>query len=331
MEGKSKYALPTNSESGTFRLLRTACQAFQKRGNQQASASEDFKVYLDEIGSPLYLIQMQGNRFNVSFYNGGAVYFHQKHIKKFIFDKNKPNRLLLAVLEDIGVKVHLAGLRALGIISTLITGPCFRLVGDTEHISEMNPHLHQLQLSLQRFSKSATDLLLGEGAFSEDIVQIHKDEMLEKLLHPNIDEEFQVLTQQILELLCVALLIVLEKQCEDQLPGGKYFSPSPEMFLQASTCPTSNIVSERDFAISKPNARTISLEATIMWIGNKPGEWLDKLPEEESAAYHEQAREMAKKIKGKAKKRRKELLQERKEIREAERLQMEEESRKKEL
>ena len=217
-------------------------------------------MYLDEIGLPLYLIQMQGNRFNVSFYNGGAVYFHQKHIKKFISDKNKPNRLLLAVLEDTGVKVHLAGLRAIGIISKLITGPYFRLVGDTEHILEMNPHLHQLQLSLQRFSKSATDLLSGEGAFSEDIVQIHKDEMLEKLSDPNIDEEFQVLTQQILELLCVVLLIVLEKQCEDQLPGGKYFSPSPEMYLQASTCPMSNIVSERGFAIfdnqmwAKPNA-----------------------------------------------------------------------------
>ena len=66
-----------------------------------------------------------------------------------------------------------------------------------------------------------------------------------------------------------------------------------------------------------------------MWIGNKPGEWLDKLPEEESAAYHEQARKMAKEIKEKAKKRRKELLQERKERWEAERLQREEESRKK--
>ena len=43
-----------------------------------------------------------------------------------------------------------------------------------------------------------------------------------------------------------------------------------------------------------------------MWIGNKPSEWLDKLPEEESAAYHEQARKMAKEIKEKAKKRTKE-------------------------
>ena len=108
LEGNSKYRSPTNRESGTFRLLRTACKAFQKRGNQQACTSEDFKVYLDEIGLPQDLIQMQSNRFNVSFYNGGAVYFHQKLIENFISDKNKPNRFLLAVLEDIGVNVHLA-------------------------------------------------------------------------------------------------------------------------------------------------------------------------------------------------------------------------------
>ena len=32
--GKSKFALPVSGESVTFRLVRTACAAFQKRGNQ---------------------------------------------------------------------------------------------------------------------------------------------------------------------------------------------------------------------------------------------------------------------------------------------------------
>ena len=36
LEGKSKYAFPTSGESGTFRLIRTSCGAFHKRGNQQA-------------------------------------------------------------------------------------------------------------------------------------------------------------------------------------------------------------------------------------------------------------------------------------------------------
>ena len=109
LDGKSKFALPVSGESGTFRLVRTACAAFQKRGNQQAGVSEDFKSYLSELDLSLFLIQLEGNRFNVGFYNGGAVYHHQQHITNFIENKHKQNRLLSAVLEDVQNKVYLAG------------------------------------------------------------------------------------------------------------------------------------------------------------------------------------------------------------------------------
>ncbi len=177
LDGKSKFALPVSGESGAFRLIRTACGAFQSRGNQQAGVSEDFNAYLSELGVQLYLIQLQGNRFNASFYNGGAVYFHQKHISDFIENKFNQNRLLSAVSEDIQNKVYLAGVRALGILSKLVTGPYFRIVGETDHILDINPYLQELQLSLQRFSKDSSPLLNGEGVLNaEDVVSIDKDD-----------------------------------------------------------------------------------------------------------------------------------------------------------
>ena len=66
------------------------------------------------------------------------------------------------------------------------------------------------------------------------------------------------------------MLLVLEKKYDDQLPGGKYSNPSLDFKTQAATVPTSNIVSERDFAMfdvllnTRPNATTIALEAIIM-------------------------------------------------------------------
>ena len=147
MEGKSKYALPSSGESGTVRLIRTACQAFQKRGNQQAGQLEDFKPYLGELDYPLKLITMEGQRFNVIFYNGGAVYYHREHVSNFINSKCKNNRLLLAVNEDLSNKVFVAGVRSLGIIPKLITGPYLRLVGKLEHMLDLNPYLLQLQQS----------------------------------------------------------------------------------------------------------------------------------------------------------------------------------------
>ena len=219
LQGKSKYAFPTSGESGIFRLIRTSCGAFQKRGNQQAGMSEDFNSYLSEIGSFLHLIPLKGNRFNVAFYNGAAVYFHTHHITEFIDNQHKPNRLLLAVSEDMQNKIYLAGIRALGIISRLITGPYFRIVGETDHILEMNLHLMQLQLSLRHFSKDASPLLDGEPAFSEETVKINKDEVYNNLLEVN-DDEFQVLAQQILEILCLVILIVLKNNARTSFQVG---------------------------------------------------------------------------------------------------------------
>ena len=107
---------------------------------------------------------------------------------------------------------------------------------------------------------------------------------------------------------------MLERQCQDQLPGGKYADPSPQLKMQASSVPTSNIISERDFAIfdnllrEKPNARVLSLEAMIMWAQNKPSDWLDGSDEQSRAQKHKNARKMADVIRQKMKQRRKEIL-----------------------
>ena len=97
---KSKFALPSANEFGAVRLIRTACSAFQKRGHQAAGQSEDFAAYLDELAVNLHLVKMEGNRFNVIFHNGAAVYFHISHFLSYIEGKHDKNRLLLAVQED---------------------------------------------------------------------------------------------------------------------------------------------------------------------------------------------------------------------------------------
>ena len=90
------------------------------------------------------------------------------------------------------------------------------------------------------------------GAFSEHVVDIQKDEIYDSLFQPQ-DGESEVLTQQILELLCLTILIVLERQCADQLPGGKYASPSKKELLQASSVPTSDIISALFYVLFKQN------------------------------------------------------------------------------
>ena len=74
------------------------------------------------------------------------------------------------------------------------------------------------------------------------------------------------------------LLIILERQAEDQLPGGKYFEPSDLSI--ASTGPSTNMASERDFAVlyllirPKRHATLLAYEALVMWQNNGALAWL---------------------------------------------------------
>ena len=75
---------------------------------------------------------------------------------------------------------------------------------------------------------------------------------------------------------------MIKSQFRDQLPGGKYFAPNNETRSDLQNCPTTNIVSERDFAqydqklTQKPTFSDIAVCGVIMFNNNKSKDWLDK-------------------------------------------------------
>ena len=86
-----------------------------------------------------------------------------------------------------------------------------------------------------------------------------RDKLYDKLFESTTDS-FDILTQQCLEVLFHAILIILERQCVDQLPGGKYWNPNDNNRSMAQNVPSTNKVSEGDFGIidllmwTRPNA-----------------------------------------------------------------------------
>jgi E1A/CREB-binding protein len=103
------------------------------------------------------------------------------------------------------------------------------------------------------------------------------------------------------------MLIILERQCKVQLPGGKYWDHEPASIDKLSTIPTTNTVSERDFAQldvlmrTKPSAFTTTFESIIMWTNNKTSDSLNSLPADEKQSILDDARwhvpDMTKKLK----------------------------------
>ena len=120
---ETKFVLPKAGESGAARLVRTAVKALHPGGCEQSGAAADFQSFLQEKERVLMLTTNKGNRFNILFYNSAALYFHYNDIREFLQSLPTKNCFLSAVLEDLEVDTHKAGVRAIGILDKFITGP----------------------------------------------------------------------------------------------------------------------------------------------------------------------------------------------------------------
>ena len=147
----------------------------------------------------------------------------------------------------------------------------------------------KLQIALWQLFENASHLLEGLPIFDEGIVPLHKLCVFDSLLQAS-DHEFDVLTQQATELICSAMLLVLENQCEDQLPGGKYWQPDQNLKTLAASVPTSKLCLKEILQSLLCSSKRDQMPPLIMWANNKPSKWLENLSESERAERFEEAR-----------------------------------------
>lgn len=215
-------------------------------------------------------------------------------------------------------KVYTSSLRALGIIDKIITGPFWRVFEKTGNILDLNPVLLNMKLNLQDLSQDASPLLEGHLVFPEE--SVHKDEIYDSLFENTNDAIFETYTQMALELAIGGMLLILERQAKDQLPGGIFYEPCETDQLRASAVPTTNTCSERDFAQLdvlmrlKPSASTTAYESIIMWTNNKTSTWLNSLSNCEKNSIINDARKSAPEIMELIKERQRSLYEKKLEI-----------------
>ena len=149
----------TKCESGTVRLIRTACKAFEKRGNEKSGCGLPFATYLHQHGitrNPL--IHFRGNRFNVVFANAARIFYLKDKMLDFLKVWGVQNQLLKAVENDLHNEHYIAGCKSLGLIDKLITGPLWRLLESSVHILDMSHHYQNLLGFFQECSIDASNL-----------------------------------------------------------------------------------------------------------------------------------------------------------------------------
>ena len=303
----------TNATSGTQRLIRTACKAFNHRGSEQAGCSAYFRSYLREKGiHKIPLAQFRGNRFNILFYDAAGIFYLKSHMEDYLKFYHGPlNRLLQAVLSDLSVPKYIAGCKALGIIDKIVTGPLWRhLAHSGVTILEMSSTYSKMHALFEEWGQDAQCVIDREkGLFDDD--QCKNDIVADKLFQPTLDD---LMVQELLQLLFKSFALTAERLLSDHLQGGDYDSVTDTVLIkETNSVPLTNVAPERDFAVldrlmsQKPNATTIALESIILYSHNKTSDWLKKKPQSEQKRLIEAACTLTEVHKANFYKRRKEI------------------------
>ncbi|XP_060570464.1 uncharacterized protein LOC132728810 [Ruditapes philippinarum] len=211
-----------SGQSGTTRLILTACKSFARRGDEKNGCYGNFKTYINSFlkennMQSVPLQPLRGNRFNILFTNAGHVYFLQNEMKDFLLKTPKSNALLSSVLFDLKEPFFLAGCKALGLISKIITTPLWHVIESKEiTMSQMNKRYLTLKTFLQDCSLNLDDFIKGNITLFED-VNVKKDKVYESLVK---ESEIDGHVETILLVILPALLKLITKQYKDHLPGG---------------------------------------------------------------------------------------------------------------
>ena len=291
------------TESGTARLIRTASNALGRGGNAKCGKYGDFKEvvaeFLKESGLRSLPIQpYHGNRFNILFENAVSLFFLHEHIEKFLQD-HQSNGLLQSVLHDLKTPEYLAGVKALGLISRLVTSPLWRLLEAKDiHIFRMNKHYKDLVDNLEVAANNVQDFMQGRILIfeEENKVLVKNDVMHQKLLEP-WEHDDKVKTA--LNVLLPAVSVVAKHLFEDHLPKGKWSKVTDEMRRKSRGTHKHNKFSESVFGYldqimrKSPSITTLSAEAYLMFLANKTGDWLKSKTQEERDIHIGNARQQA--------------------------------------
>ena len=320
-----------DGESGTLRLIRTASKAFARGADEKSGCHLAFVTSISDFLKEnkirsLKLVPLRGQRFNILFHNAGQVYLLHKKMSCFLSGFTL-NRLTKSVAFDLKVPTYIAGCKALGLISKLVSTPLWNLLENKNiNILDMNKYYLMLKNGLEDAAENVSDFMTGKVKPLGD-VEIKEDIVYECLTESGeYDNECEMFVSVIL----AALAKYVSTKFKDFLPGGIYSDPTDEMKAKVVSVEKHNKFSERIFVYYdnllrfKPHISTLASEAYVAFSINKTGQWLKEMSEEDSNAIVAAARKEVANIRRQFKQRqtiikekRKEKLLEQRRVKEA--------------
>ena len=262
------YSTDAN-EPDTVRLVRIVCKAVHKYGSEKAGCYSSFMQHLRSQGiTTLPLAAFRGNRFNIIFYDGAGLYYVHSHLVYFFRHVyGTPNHLLQAVSSELQRPELLAGIRALGLIGKLVTGPLWRIIESGVSITVLNIKYQHMAHMFREWASDSSTVITGEAVLFHEVSITH-DEILKELVKPC---ENDGMVTEILQIVFTSFASLMDRLLAQQLQSteGK---PIEIIAKQTKSVPNTNAISERDFAQldrllrEKPHSRTVALEGIILFV-----------------------------------------------------------------
>ena len=302
-------------DPGAVRLVRTASKAFACGADEKSGCFGNFSVFVKPFlaSNGIHSVPLKpfrGTRFNILFANAATTFFLNEHMCQYLEEQGAPNKRLKSVMQDLQTPQFVAGCKALGLISKLITCPLWSLIEDKHvHIIDMSMHYQQLVSYCQNSCQNVSDFMTGKStSIFGNVTRLKKDMIFEKLTSPSdLDADVEV----ILRILLPAIAVLCKRIFADHLPGGHYEVGAMDHARDALKCvPKSSVFAESIFGMldhmlkQKPSITTIASEAYIMFSQNKTLEWLAKQDPVDRERCICNARKDAKKLLGSFKERR---------------------------
>ncbi|ELT88809.1 hypothetical protein CAPTEDRAFT_217367, partial [Capitella teleta] len=319
----SDQSFNREGEPGTTRLIRTAAKAFAPGVDEKSGCFGPFFVYIKDFLKENRLLSLplesfRGSRFNILFSIAASVYFLRDQMLSYLDDVTAKNRLLKAVQADLKVEEFVAGCKALGLVSKLITCPLWNVI-EKKDVSILDMNMKYLQLV--NFCTNARDnldeFISGKLLIFEDQTYVERDCIWDKLIEPS---QFDGTVKVMLEILLPALSKLCQRIFADHLPGGRYGdidTADPALRKKYQSVPKSSKFAESIFGMldyqirAKPNASMLAIEASIAFAQNKTKQWLEAKGEDDIQRSITQARSDARQIRRDFKERKNTITEER--------------------
>ena len=176
-----------------------------------------------------------------------------------------------------------SGCRALGIIGKRVTCPWQRLVGQPGlNILDLNQHFNVALQTMREWSDEPEKLLTADPITIFPTLAVHDDVIFTKLVQSTASDRKCCL---FLSKSLKAIVLLLERQLEDQLHGGIFDKPTEDLQNQSISCPATNISGERvfgklDFNLRRaPNSKLDFQSSKITFSENNTTSWLEQKTE----------------------------------------------------